>query len=109
MIEKKLVEKDVEVTVTEKRIVEVYHMDGKDYYDNDELRTAIAIKMASAFNAFLYHATDSCYLVWDTKVDTLKRNLRHHGNASKVFGSNKLDKLIDELKELKSVYSQVQD
>ena len=107
MLEKKLVEKEVEVTKVEKRVIEVYHYDGKDYYDNDELQEAIAKKMASVFNSFLYHATNRCHLVYDTKVDILKRNLKHGMYANRVFGSDELDKLIDEMKELKSIYSQV--
>tara|TARA_R100001163_G_scaffold25119_1_gene20671 strand:- start:214 stop:522 length:309 start_codon:yes stop_codon:yes gene_type:complete len=35
MIEKKLVEKDVEVTVTEKRLVELFEYEGKEYTRND--------------------------------------------------------------------------
>ena len=35
MIEKKLVEKDVEVTVVEKRLVELFEYDGKEYTRND--------------------------------------------------------------------------
>ena len=35
MIEKKLVEKDVEVTVTEKRIVEIYTFEDEEYTKTD--------------------------------------------------------------------------
>ena len=113
MIEKKLIEKEVEVKKVEKRVVEVYHYEGKDYYDNDELRRAIGNKMSETFNSFLRYATDSCHLVSDTKVDILKRNLNwcRWGNqyGKKVFISDRFDEMIDRLKELKSIYSQVED
>lgn len=109
MLEKKLIEKDVEVTKIEKRVVEVYHYEGKNYYDTGELQEAIAKKMARVFNGFLCHATSRCHLVYDTKVNILKRNLTHGSYACRLFGSDELDKLIDEMKELKSIYSQVTD
>ena len=109
MLEKKLIEKDVEVTKIEKRVVEVYHYDGKNYYDKDDLRIAIAQKMFNTFSGFLYHATASCNLVWNTSIGTLEGNLRSAHYATKVFGSDKLDETIDQLKELKSIYSQVTD
>ena len=109
MIEKKLVEKEVEVTTVEKRVIEVYHYDGKDYYNDDELQEAIVKKMAYIFNSFLRHATDQCRLVCDTKVDILKRNLEYCSGAYRVFGSDELDEFIDKMKELKSIYSQLQD
>ena len=109
MIEKKLVEKEVEVTKLEKRVIEVYHYEGKDYYYTDQLRTAIAKKMARVFNTFLCYATSRCDLVYNTKVDILKRNLNSSWGACRVFGSEDLDVLIDEMKELKSMYSQVTD
>ena len=37
MIEKKLVEKDVEVTVTEKRLVEMFTYEGDEYTKDDLL------------------------------------------------------------------------
>tara|TARA_R100000951_G_scaffold20313_1_gene17087 strand:+ start:66 stop:395 length:330 start_codon:yes stop_codon:yes gene_type:complete len=109
MLEKKLIEKEVEVTKVEKRVIEVYHYEGKNYYDTGELRVAIAKRMARVFNGFLCHATSRCDLVYDTKVDTLKRNLTYGTNACRVFGSDDIDKFIDEVKELKSIYSQVTD
>lgn len=109
MIEKKLVEKEVEVTNVEKRVIEVYHYEGKDYYDTDELQTVILKKMARVFNTFLGYATSRCELVYNTKVDSLKRFLTYSWGACRVFGSDELDELIDEMKELKSMYSQVTD
>lgn len=107
MIEKKLVEKEVEVTKVEKRVIEVYHYDGKDYYETNDLQEAIVKKMACIFNEFLNFSADSCHLVNYTKLDILKRNLRWSGHAERVFGGDEIDELIDQLKELKSVYSQV--
>ncbi len=109
MIEKKLVEKEVEVTKVEKRVVEVYHYEGKDYYYTGQLQRAIAKKMATVFNTFLCYATSRCDLVYNTKVDILKRNLASDWGACRVFASDELDELIDEMKELKSMYSQVTD
>ena len=114
MIEKKLVEKDVEVTKVEKRVIEVYHYEGKDYHNKAELQRAIGMKMSATFGKLLRYATDCCHLVPDTKVDILKRNLGFwcpYGvkYGKQVFISDRFDELIDQLKELKSIYSQVSD
>ena len=109
MLEQKLVEKEVEVVKVEKRVIEVYHYDGKDYCNHIKVKKAIASDMAQIFNEFLQFCSDSCRLVRNTNLYTLRSNLKYYSNALKVFGSDNLDELISKLQNLKSIYSEVED
>ena len=107
MFTKKLVEQDVEVTKVEKRVIEVYHYEGKDYHSTDALQTEIAESMADIYGKLLRFSTDTCHLVPDTKVDTLKNNLSW--KAERLFGSDQFFTYLEEMNELKSIYSQLED
>jgi hypothetical protein len=73
MIEKKLVEKDVEVTVVEKRVIEVYTFDGSEYLSKEDLVNALQSKGCD----LLKDVMDSCRtrnsLAWGTHAATVRR------------------------------------
>jgi len=73
MIEKKLVEKEVEVTTVETRVVEVYTFNGTEYLSKEDLADALQWKGLD----LLKDVMDSCRirnsLAHGTQIRTLKR------------------------------------
>ena len=107
MIEKKLVEKDVEVTVTQKRLVEVYRFEDKDYHDPDELKQELLQRMSQIYENLLDFSTDKCELVWHTNMRTFQNRMKQPYYRERIFESDKIFNYFDELKELHSLFSQV--
>jgi len=92
MIEKKLVEKDVEVTMIEKRVVEIYTFDGREYLSKQDLVDALELK--------------GCYLLKDVMDSCRERNglaksthaatVRRYTDCSDVRNNlNKLKKIVE--------------
>lgn len=57
MFSTKLVEKDVEVVVTQKRIVEVYEFDGETFYNKRSLREYLEKKIAALTSQLMFAIT----------------------------------------------------
>jgi hypothetical protein len=66
MIEKKLVERDVEVTVVEKRIVEMYNYDNQEY-TKDALRKKLTGEVMTIGDRFCggWSYSNRCRTGWD--------------------------------------------
>ena len=65
MIEKKLVEKDVEVTVTEKRVVELFTYKGRKYTRNDLKQKLLEEAMYACDDRIEEYARSGrCYTHW---------------------------------------------
>jgi len=109
MFTKKLVEQDVEVTKVEKRIVEVYSLNDKDYVDAYDLKNELTRKMAHLYERILDYSSDKCGLVWHTNMRTLQKNIKESWNRSQIFGGDKMFEYFQEMIELKSIYSQLED
>ena len=107
MIEKKLVEKDVEVTVTEKRLVEIYRFEDKDYHNSDDLKQELLKRMSELYEKLLDNSTNKCGLVWNTNMATFQDRMKSPHYRKGIFESEVIFELLDEIKELKSIYSQV--
>ena len=108
MFEKKLVEKDVEVTKVEKRMVEVYSLNGKDYVNANTMKNELTRKMAELYEIILNYSCNVCDLVWSTNMETLKRRMKGGNERRTIFGGDKMFEYFDEIKELKSIYSQLE-
>lgn len=111
MLEKKLVEKEVEVTVVkkEKRLVEVYSFEGKDYHSLWELKGVLARRMGDAYEKILDFSTDAVNLVWNTNVATFQDRAKQRYHADKLYGSGKLLEHFKKMEELIMIYSQLDD
>tara|TARA_R110000744_G_scaffold264869_1_gene379077 strand:- start:1063 stop:1368 length:306 start_codon:yes stop_codon:yes gene_type:complete len=71
MIEKKLVEKDVEVTVTEKRIVEIYTFEDEEYTKTD-LKDKLEREGISLLKDVMNSCRDRNGLAWSTNLRTVR-------------------------------------
>ena len=96
MIEKKLVEK------------EVYILDGREYENGWSLRYNLKTKMGQLFCEMIDHAKKTCGTRKSTKtIDTLKKNISNSDN--RCFDGDHMFVLFEQIEELKSVYSQLDD
>jgi len=111
MIEKKLVEKEVEVTVVkkEKRLVEVYCFEGKDYHSLGRLKEVLARRMGDVYEKILDFSTGAVNLVWNTNMGTFQDRAKQHYHADKLYGSGKLLEHFKKMEELMTIYSQLDD
>ena len=111
MIKKKLVEKDVEVvkTIIEKRLVEIYCFEDKDYHNVCDLKDVIATRMAGVYEKVLDYSTRRCNLVSHTGMATLQNNMRGSWGGARIFAGDEMFEYFEEIKELKSIYSQLDD
>ena len=87
MIEKRLVEKDVEVTKVEKRVVEIYTFDGTEYLSKEDLADALQWKGCS----LLKDVMDSCRTRNSLACGTHMRTVKRYTDCSDV--KSNLDKL----------------
>ena len=91
MIEKKLVEKDVEVTVTEKRLVELFEYEGKEYTRNDLEKR------------LMNQAVWSCNAAMEKRARDARVVCKWHDVRSYVMGAGayrELYKILDEKMKL---------
>ena len=90
MIEKKLVEKDVEVTVTEKRIVELFTYKGREYTKDDLEQQLLREAMYACDDKIEEHArSNRCFTHW--------RSVR---NIMSTYVYSQLYKILDEKMKL---------
>lgn len=109
MLEKKLIEKDVEVIVKEKRLVEVYCFEGKDYRSLGELKQELARRMSEVYEEMLDFSTNACNLVTNTNMYTFLNNARQPYNANELYGNGKLLEHLKKMEGLITIYSELQD
>jgi uncharacterized membrane-anchored protein YjiN (DUF445 family) len=100
MLEKKLVEKDVEVTVTklEKRIFDVYTFEGEEY-EADELICKLERKAVKAFKDILESCRDRKGLSCNTHFRTVKERV----------GSYDVKQSLDQLKSIAYYYDLISE
>ena len=92
MIEKKLVEKDVEVTTVEKRVIEVYTFDGSEYLSKEDLVDGLQRKGCS----LLRDVMDSCRTRNGLAYGTHAVTVRRHTDCSDVKSNlDKLKKIVE--------------
>ena len=112
MIEKKLVERDVEVhkVVTEKRTLQVYLYGDTEYLSKDDLQKRIEMELCVSLREFVDFLRTTTYVTRCQKVDTLLcalqvgrgfNNLRSSEGIKVLNGINRWIKYIDdEVKDL---------
>ena len=87
MITKKFIERDVEVqtvtVTTEKRIVPVYELDGKEYDSPAELKKSIRKQIGLASSHLINTMKRECYLSCSQHIHTLSIYWHHENNGSK--------------------------
>jgi hypothetical protein len=92
MIEKKLVEKEVEVKTVEKRVVEVYTFNGTEYLSKEDLVDALQTKGC----ILLRDVMDSCrtrnHLAYSTHAHTVRRRT---DNSDVKHNLDRLKKIVE--------------
>ena len=92
MIEKKLVEKEVEVTTVEKRVIEVYTFEGSEYTSKQDLSNALQNKGCR----LLRDVMDSCRTRNRLAYGTHAKTVQRYTDCSDVqVNLDKLKKIVE--------------
>ena len=93
---KKLVEKDVEVTVVEKRVITMYEYQGEEYTKYDLLRR-LRHQISSTGDRALSYIRECNGLAYSTSVSCL---LKHTNWMNWIEMSNRLKEIVELYEEL---------
>ena len=97
-LKKKLVEKDVEVTVVEKRVITMYEYEGEEYTQTDLLRR-LQNQILSIGDSTLRNIRNKRGLAYSTSVSCL---------LGRTKSCDRVD-MYDKLKKVVELYEELQD
>mgnify|MGYP003657784127 CR=1 FL=1 len=88
----------------------VYILDGREYENGRSLRWTLKERMGELFCEMIDHAKKKSGTRRGTQtIDTLKKNIARGDHTNVIFTGDRMFDLFEQIEELKSIYSQLDD